>query len=395
MNDKTIKMDGETFHFTIQEDRWQLQLAKSQTRLQTIRQLALWNENTDYFVPASAAEEGDQFIFSFTVDRKLKKWEEVLKLGRNEKLRLLRNVARFGRLLATRMTFFLHPEHLLFDENLLPVMVYRSIRDLLPPYETNEETFLLQYKCLIIALFSKKFNFDELYSGSLADVAETEFERKVVGAANLEELLAWLDTSYLKEQAETEKTMQIVPKRQFRLYRRLTFTMLAVIVLLAVPLVYLSAVKLPLENHLMEAHRHFLSNDYSSVISDLEGVDPEKLPDAGKYILAYSYIQTEQLDSSQKDSIMKNISLKSDSHYFLYWIYNGRGELDKSLDLAKYMNDPVLIMYGYVKKIEQAKNDPKLSGTEREKEIQQYEDQLKSYTNKYGIDSELKTGNTD
>lgn len=248
---------------------------------------------------------------------------------------------------------------------------------------------------MIIALFSKKFNFDELYSGSLADVAETEFERKVVGAANLEELLAWLDTSYLKEQAETEKTMQIVPKRQFRLYRRLTFTMLAVIVLLAVPLVYLSAVKLPLENHLMEAHRHFLSNDYSSVISDLEGVDPEKLPDAGKYILAYSYIQTEQLDSSQKDSIMKNISLKSDSHYFLYWIYNGRGELDKSLDLAKYMNDPVLIMYGYVKKIEQAKNDPKLSGTEREKEIQQYEDQLKSYTNKYGIDSELKTGNTD
>ncbi|NRD77647.1 type VII secretion protein EssB [Bacillus sp. BRMEA1] len=395
MNDKTIKMGTMTFHFSIHEDAWQLKLAKSETRVKDLRQLALLNENTDYFVPAEASEEEDQFVFSFKVDSKLKKWGEVRRFDRKEKLRLLCNIARFRKLLTTRMTFFLHPEHLLFDDNLLPVMVYRGIRDLLPPYEINEETFLLQYKCLIIALFSKKFNFDELYSGSLANAADTEFERQVAGATDLDELLKWLEASYRKEQAETEKTMQFVPKRKFRLYQQLTFIMSGVIVLLAIPLIYFSAAKLPFQNHLLDAHRHFISEDYGSVISDLENENPEKLPDAGKYILAYSYIQTEQLNDDQKASIMKNLSLKSDNHYFLYWIYNGRGNLDQSLDLAKFMDDPVLIMYSYVKKIEKAKNDPKLSGTERETEIQDYQDKLKSYTDKYGIDSEIKTENAD
>lgn len=37
---------------------------------------------------------------------------------------------------------------------------------------------------------------------------------------------------------------------------------------------------------------------------------------------------------------MKNISLKSDEKYLLYWMYNGKGDFDKSLDLAKTLDDP-------------------------------------------------------
>ena len=52
---------------------------------------------------------------------------------------------------------------------------------------------------------------------------------------------------------------------------------------------------------------------------------------------------------------MKNISLKSDEKYLLYWMYNGKGNFDKSLDLAKTLDDPQLIMYYLVKQIESLK----------------------------------------
>ncbi|MEC2496769.1 type VII secretion protein EssB/YukC, partial [Bacillus cereus] len=86
----------------------------------------------------------------------------------------------------------------------------------------------------------------------------------------------------------------------------------------------------------------------------------------------------------------KNISLKSDEKYLLYWMYNGKGNFDKSLDLAKTLDDPQLIMYGLVKQIESLKNNPDLSGEERDQKLKTYEQQLDEYKKKYGNSSNDK-----
>ena len=82
---------------------------------------------------------------------------------------------------------------------------------------------------------------------------------------------------------------------------------------------------------------------------------------------------------------MKNISLKSDSSYLLYWIYNGRGKLEEFTDLAKYMDDPVLILYGLIKQIEQVNNNPKLTGSEREEQVKLLREQLENYKEHYNL----------
>lgn len=389
MNKKTIQMDSMTYDFLIHEDIWKLNMPKSQTRVKDVRQLALINQDTELFVPSKVEESDDVFTFSFMVDPRTKKWGDLLNLSRNDKLRLLCNVARFRKFSTTRTTFFLHPDNLIVDDNLMPTLVYHGIRELVPPYEMNEDTLLLQYKCLIIALFSKKYSFDELYFGSWKNAKDTPFERQVVEAEDLDSIIKLLEDNYLKEKKETEKNMQIVPKKRFRLFKQLTFILIALSIILAIPLIYLSFVKTPFQEHLLEAHRHFLSLDYDNVINDLEGQNPEKLPDPSKYILAYSFIKSEKLSEDQKDAILKNISVKSDPNYLLYWIYNGRGDFNKTVDLAKYIDDPQLIMYGLIKQIERAKNDPELSGTEREKKVQKFEAQYKTYLEKYGLDSLL------
>lgn len=387
MNERTIEMDSVPIQFSINDDIWQLKLAKSQTHVKDIRQLALITEKADNFVPAQVEDGEDIFTFSFIVDSKVKKWEDVLKLSRSDKLRLLCNISRFEKALSTRMTFFLHPENLVFDDNLLPSLVYRGIRDLVPPFELDKDKFVLQYKCLVVALFSKKYTFDELYSGSLKNARDTEFEREIGETEDLNSLINLLEASYLQEKDQTDRNMQVVPKKRFRLFKQLTITMIIVSVILAVPLAYFSFGKVPFQNHLLEAHRHFLATDYGQVISEMQGEEPEKIPVAGKYVLAYSYIKSEKLSDEQKGSIMKNISMKSDENYLLYWIYNGRGDFDKSIDLAMYIDDPQLIMYGLIKQIERTKNDPDMTGSEREEEVQKYQEQLAKYTEEYGTDS--------
>lgn len=380
-----ISIDSMDYRFMVNDHVWQFQMAKSQTRVKDIRQLILLTENTEYFVPAVVEEAEDFFTFTYTANKSDRAWSHIMQLNRADKLRLLCNVAQFHKLLSTRTTFFLHPDNLLFDDNLMPHILYRGIRDVVPPFSIDEEKFFQQYKCLIIALFSKKYTFDELYSGSLKNAGDTEFERIVVASTNFNDLLTILKNHYQQEKILTESSMQFVPKKRFRLYKQLTYSLIGLSILLAVPLAYFIFGRVPEQNHLLAAHGHFLSNEYSNVITDLEGEDPSEIPNSGKYILAYSYIMGENVGPNQREVIMKNISTKSDENYLLYWIYNGKGDFDKSMDLAKYIDDPHLIMYGLVKQIESAQKNPELSGTEREEKVSTYKEQLKNYREKYGL----------
>src|SRR5699024_11594338 len=69
---------------------------------------------------------------------------------------------------------------------------------------------------------------------------------------------------------------------------------------------------------------------------------------------------------SKRDWSSDVCSSDLDKDYLLYWIYNGHGEFEESMDKAKFLDDPQLIMYGLIKQIEQAKNDPSLEGSERD-----------------------------
>lgn len=387
MKEKSIKIESLLLQFSIEEDSWQLSLPKSQTQISDSLQLGLLTETSNYFVPVKIVEQEDVFDFLFTVDSRLKKWEDVRELKRNDKLRLLSNIARFQECLLTRTTFFLHPDNLVFDDNLVPYIIYRGIRNLVPPYDIDEDKFLKQFKCLTIALFSNKYSFDELYAGSLKhiDAKGTEFEKQVSGIKDLAYLIEFIEENYQREQKKTEETMYLVPIKRFRLFKQLAIIMMILTIVLAVPLAYYFFVNLPYQENLLTAHREHLASDYGKVISTLRKEDPEKLPNAAKYILAHAYVKVEKLSDAEKNVIMKNISLKSDQDYLLYWIHNGLGNFEKSIDLAKYIDDPQLIMYGLIKKIEQDKNNPNLNGSEREELVNKSQEELAKYREQYDL----------
>lgn len=385
MQEKIVEIEDVTLDLKKDKNTWHLNMPKSQTRIKDIRQMNLLQEPSDYFAPLQIDENEDMLVFHLTVEDSYKNWEDILKLNTSEKLRLLCNVTKLERFLTTRITFSLHPETLLFDENLMPVITYRGLRNLVPPFELDESAFLKQLKCYIIALFSTKYDYEQLYNGSLKNAEETEFQRQVRDMEKLSQLKDFLLESYQKEQKKTEKTMSLVPLRKYRTFKQLSIIMIVVSILLAAPLAYYGFVKSPHQDNVIEAHGQYLSSDYGEVISILRSENPENLPFRTQYVLANSYINVEQLSEREKEVILRNVSLRSDTDYLLYWIYNGRGEFEESMEKAKYIDDAQLIMYGLIKQIEEAKNNPELSGTERDETVNELQDELKKYQDDYEL----------
>lgn len=388
MQEKTIEMEDVTLHLSQDKNSWYVQMPKSQTRIKDIRQMDLLKAPSDYLAPIEIGEKEDAFQFHIRVEPNQKNWETIRKLKLNDKLRLLCNMAKLERFLSTRITVLLHPETILFDDNLMPIVTYRGLRNLVPPFQQDEAVFLKQFKCYIIALVSEKYDFDQLYHGSLKNAVDTEFQRQVRDAESLAQLQTFLLETYREEQNKTERTQVLVPSKKYRLFKQLAIIMILVSVLLATPLAYYGFIKSPYQEKLLEAHGEYLSSNYGEIISILRAENPEKLPLQTQYILADSYIQVESLSDKEREVILRNVSLKSDTDYLLYWIYNGRGEFEESLEKAKYIDDVQLIMYGLIKQIEEARNDPELTGSEREERLNELQDELLRYQEEYNLNEE-------
>lgn len=385
MTDTEIKIDPLSLKFDLNGEKWEAIIPKSRTQMTNKEQFKLITEKQDYFVPLTVNEKDDAYHLTFIVDKDLHTWEDLKKLTRNHQLRALSNVAKLFKLLSTRVTFFLHPNNIAFNENLTPMLIYRGIRNVLQPYEMTEEDVLKQYQCLSIALFSNKYTFDDLYNGSLQHATDTKFERQVKEKSSLRELRIFLSNCFQEEEQFMKQKMVLVPKKRFRLFKQMAIWMTVLSVITVALLLYSASVKIPYQDRLLEAQNKFLANDYTEVIHTLQNENIDKLPFHAKYILAYAYLKVEQLSDAEKESIMKNISLKSDQHYLEYWIYNGLGDFEQSIDIAKYMDDPQLIMYGLIKKTEQVKNDPDLSGTERDEEVRELRTELEKYAEEYEL----------
>ncbi|MFC0015755.1 MULTISPECIES: type VII secretion protein EssB [Allobacillus] len=389
MNVTTIEMKDLSIDFSIKENDWEVRLAKSQTRIKDSRQIRLLtNAPEESFVPVEVNMEQDAFTFSFFVDSNKLQWEQIRKLHRHEKLRLLGNLSQLKKYIDSRLSFVLHPANIVFDHSLRPYVIYRGMRDSIPPFDLDEEEFLKQLKCFSIAIMSSKYSFDDLYKGEWINAKETEFQKQIVSKDTLEELIQYINESYHKEQEKVDRTEKLLPIKQYNLFRRLSMIFIVISILLAVPLIYIGLVNLPYQENLLDAHEEHLASDHNEVISTLRNEDAADLPQASKYILALAYLAIEPLSDNDRQVITNNISLSTDDNYLLYWIYNGRGKFDAAMNKAKYLDDPQLVMYGLIKQIEKAKNNPNLSGSERDERLKELRRELEEYREEYNLNED-------
>lgn len=297
--------------------------------------------SSPYLVPCTVTENTDDFEIEFDVAG-LKACSDTKDLSMQDKYRVLFNCAQLLKL-SSEFSFKLSPENIYTDINLMPKVLKRDIGSV------EETDFLTQYKALIASVLAPKHTFEDYYNGG-ADLYGKNNNLKEICENGSVEAIA--DSILNRFQSEAEDALQkkiIVDKGRFKFYRISLPIIAAFMVGSAAFAGYLNFIRLPFEEQLMRGSNAYLNNDYTAVQNELSDIEVEKLPYETKYILARSYVISEGLNSSQKENILKMLTLQTDAVYFDYWIDLGRLSFEKAIDDAQRSGDNQLLLLAYMK----------------------------------------------
>lgn len=306
---------------------------------------------------------------------------EVKNQTTSQKLKLLLNLMPVKKILEDgKLTTFIHPQNIYLDYNGNPKLIYRGIVGLMPGSQPSDEEFLRQVKCLAGYLFTKH-SFDDLYNGLLPEIAkESRFLQDILAIDDLMAMQDFLKRTYEQYAQEEKKSIVKVPRKKFFLFKQLALWFGIALILTLIPLGYLLINKVPTDTSCLNANTDFLAQKYDKTINDLQHVKLSKLGKTQKYELAYAYVQGKGFDTTQRNNIMKNITLQSNTNYLNFWIMDGRGQLDDALATAKQLQDSNLIMYALLEKMDSVKTNKKLSPTKREQQLESLQSQYSKYS---------------
>ncbi|MBN8209404.1 type VII secretion protein EssB [Bacillus sp. NTK071] len=277
----------------------------------------------------------------------------------------------------TRLNLIVCPDNLVLDQGLTPHFLHFGVKESLPPYEDNPERILEETRATVAAMMNPEQSFEHYlyYSDTLTLSSEL---KQVLQAKTLNDLQPIIH-SRIEALHKKDSEFVKVNKKKWKTSR---YVLLGVSICLLPTLLYsLYSLFLlqPKQENIVQAQENFLTNDYSEVVNSLESYSIDDIPKVTQYQLALSYIINESLTDEQKESVRNTISLQSDPRYYEYWIHIGRGEAEQALEVARYLEDRDLLMYGLLKRKEQVKADSDLDSEKKQQMINDLEQEFEEY----------------
>ena len=163
-------------------------------------------------------------------------------------------------------------------------------------------------------------------------------------------------------------------------------------VLSIVGVFYFALFAMPNQQMISGLRLAFVNQDYSSVVSTVKNTDSKSLSQDDAYMVAYSVIKTEPLTETQKTELSK-ISTQSSTDYLRYWVLIGQSKVDEAIDIASYLDDPQLLMYGLTKKVDEVQRNPNLTSEQRTEQLNNYKSKLEELKKNY-LTPETNKSNT-
>lgn len=313
---------------------------------------------------------------------------------RYKKLHVLKNMEYFFTLLDKGYTYILHPNNLVYNDNMIPRAIYVGYVGVLEPVHQLQEDMLHQFKCLVFSTLDSSEDFEKLANGALEYTKKTTFLERVYHAATHQELFSFITEAFEKEFGQYHHQNIAVNKKQY-MRMRIIALIASVFGTIAIALAFFAlSVQIPFKDKMNDATTYFVSSDFGNVIRTLYNVDTSSLPQAQKYMLAYSYILEEPMSATSRTSATNAISTNSDPRFLDFWIYMGRLEYEKALDIAKVLTDLNLEYHATFRAIEILKADASISGSEKEQKIKDFSSKLEDLEEKLFIPTPLLPGTT-
>lgn len=337
-----------------------------------------------YFVNQNVIEEEGKLTIESLLTDEYYSWDKLITMIDEEKLRHLINIGQlFHALQDSIYTYNLSPNNLVFSRNGNPLFVFRGVKGQVPPYDVvSLDEFTVIFKAMIVSLLDKKTSYEKLIEGQSPFYKGKLFCETIMKAENLDEIISLLEEKYLEEREQNKEKFSRVPnKLVFRL--KLTTLITSLIGFFSlVGVLYFLLFAMPSQQMISDLRLAFVHQDYSAVVSTVKNTDSKSLSQDDSYMVAYSVIKTEPLTEAQKTELSK-ISTQSNTDYLRYWVLIGQSKIDEAMDIASYLDDPQLLMYGLTKKIDEVQRNPNLTSEQRTEQLNNYKGKLEELKKNY------------
>ena len=144
----------------------------------------------------------------------------------------------------------------------------------------------------------------------------------------------------------------------------------------------------PYKDAVIAAENSYISADYVSCVDAMQEISVKDMDIYQKYILANSYVRSENLTQQQKENIISNLSLKETPARLEYWIYLGRNDISEAIDIAMQQSDDEMLLYAYMKQKSMIETDSSLSGEEKTQELEKIAQKMQPLMEKYDTEEE-------
>lgn len=337
-----------------------------------------------YFVNQSVIEEEGKLTIESLLTDEYYSWDKLIDMIDEEKLRHLINIGQlFHALQDSIYTYNLSPNNLVFSRNGNPLFVFRGVKGQVPPYDVvSLDEFTVNFKAMIVSLLDKKTSYEKLIEGQSPFYKGKLFCETIMKAENLDEIISLLEEKYLEEREQNKEKFSRVPNK---LVSRLKLTTLITSLIgffSLVGVLYFLLFAMPNQQMISDLRLAFVHQDYSTVVSTVKNTDSKSLSQDDSYMVAYSVIKTEPLTEAQKTELSK-ISNQSNKDYLRYWVLIGQSKIDEAMDIASYLDDPQLLMYGLTKKIDEVQRNPNLTSEQRTEQLNNYKGKLEELKKNY------------
>lgn len=352
------------------------EVTKEELKGNTMLALTLLQTEHPHALPLVVEESDSSYLLHANTDD-MAPFGVLGNLPLEEKLRYLINIGKLQETFGQSVyTYALHPENLMFTQNGIVKVVYRGVINQVPPYKKlNVDDFLENYKSIIISVLDRRVDFDELSQGKLNFYKGHKFCEAIVNSETIDDVLNLLKEHLAHEKERVKKEMIRVPQRQLLVWKIGAMISSALLLILSSIFLYNVLITQPQQQNISNLRLAFTKKDYSKVVSSVKTIDSKSLSVDDKYLVAYSVIMTESLTDAQKTTLGK-ITNQTNEDYLRYWVLIGQNKIDEAMDIASFLDDPQLVMYGITKKIDEVQRDPSLSSDKRTEELNRYKSKL-------------------
>ncbi len=276
-----------------------------------------------------------------------------------------------------RLNLVICPENIVYSTGMTPYFIHYGVMESLPPIEESDERNWLELKATVAAAVDSSRTFEE-YVKYHETLQLKEIGMLIMSMVDSQSLLDVIQEQ-LALVVEKEKNYIELPRKKWKTSKWLSICLGLLLVPALIFAFYFLIYEKPRNEAFLDSHEQYLTQKYSEVVTVLSPHSVKQMPYVVLYELAHSYIMNERLTEEQKKNVLNNISLQTDTDYLKYWIYIGRNEAEKAIDLARLMEDGELITYSLLKRREEIQAETNLTGEEKQQLLKAIDDEVDEY----------------